>query len=92
MTERLELEARLDLTASERLVTQLAEARGKAITLDASAVDHLGAHAVQTLLVARTAWERDQNSFVIEALSDRAGAALATLGIDPAELSWEASI
>ncbi len=90
MTERLELEARLDLPASERLLAQLTVARGKAITLDASAVDHLGAHALQTLLVARASWEKDENSFVVDALSDKADAALATLGVKPADLTWEA--
>ena len=90
MSKEIELEARLDLPASERLQAELIGVRGTAVTLDASTVDHLGAHAVQTLLIARAAWERDQNSFVVTALSDSAGAALASLGIAAADLNWEA--
>ncbi len=85
--EPLQLAEKLDLRASIDLASALRDRRGGDLTVDGSAVHHLGAHAVQTLLVAVGSWSRDGHRLTCEPLSDPALQQLATLGVDPAQLS-----
>lgn len=80
------LAAKLDQRASAELIDQLRARRGGDIVLNAGAVDHLGAHAVQTLLVAAKTWSKDGHSFAIRPISDPALADLTTLGLDAESL------
>ena len=85
--EPLRLAAKLDLRASLELAEALRTRRGTDLAIDASAVEHLGAHAVQTLLVAANSWARDGNHLALDHLPDAATGQLSVLGIDPAQLS-----
>lgn len=75
------LDAKLDTSASEALVEKLHAFRGQDLTLDASQIDHLGAHAAQTILIAAKTWAADGHSFAVTALSETAGMHLQILGI-----------
>ncbi len=81
-TGRLALKSKLDLKGSDDLAKELQELRGSDLTIDPSAVEQLGAHAVQTLIVAARSWAADGNAFTVEALPAGAAAHLATLGMD----------
>ncbi len=87
MSARLELDSRLDLRASEALAEALRERRGADLVIDAGAVDHLGAHALQTLLIAAKSWGDDGYSFRCENLSSAARNQLAVFGVGTAALS-----
>ncbi len=81
------LAAKLDLRASEELAETLRGRRGSDVALDAGEVEHLGAHAVQTLLVAADTWTRDGRELSCVNLTETALAQLATLGVESAALS-----
>jgi chemotaxis protein CheX len=49
----------LDLKAAQPLATQLLALRGSNVTLDASAVTHLGAQCLQILFSAGATWRAD---------------------------------
>ena len=87
----IRLAAKLDLKASTELVETLRARRGADLTLDGSEVSHLGAHAVQTLLVAAHTWSRDGHALVCANLTDQALEQLGVLGIDPMQLSGGAT-
>ncbi|MEM9476100.1 MAG: STAS domain-containing protein [Pseudomonadota bacterium] len=76
----LTLAPKLDLRASTELSLELAARRGADLVLDGANVEHLGAHALQTLVAAAKAWEADGRTFTIASLTDAAQADLATLG------------
>lgn len=86
---RLELPGRLDLKASEALVGDLRAARGASLAIDAAAVEHLGAHALQTLIVAASSWHTDGHEFRVENLTAEINAQLVTLGADAAVFGGE---
>lgn len=84
---RIELEPKLDLRASETLAETLRGLRGADLTLDGGRVEHLGAHALQTLLIAVKSWSEDGHSIACENLSAAALEQLAILGVGPGALS-----
>lgn len=59
MCETLILPEVLDLKAAEPLKAELLALRGRALTLDASAVQRLGGLCLQVLLSARKTWAAD---------------------------------
>ena len=79
---QLTLASKLDLKGSEDLAKELQGLRGRNLTVDASAIEHLGAHAVQTLCVAARSWRSDGNAFSVANLSNAAASQLATMGMD----------
>ena len=81
MTVRVELPAKLDLVASESLLDTLKDHRGQDLTLDASGVEHLGAHALQTLIIARSSWESDGKALTVADLTDEVIEQIETLGV-----------
>ncbi|MEM0946022.1 MAG: STAS domain-containing protein [Pseudomonadota bacterium] len=85
--EPLQLSEKLDLRASLDLLADLRARRGSDLAIDAGHVQHLGAHAVQTLLVAADSWARDGNKLVVENLTDAARGHLSILGLRPEQLS-----
>ncbi|MEM1064096.1 MAG: STAS domain-containing protein [Pseudomonadota bacterium] len=78
---RLHLAHKLDLRGSEALAQALLEAEGNAVTIDAAQVDLLGAHALQTLIVAHNAWQEAGLAFTIDPVSPAMADALTTLGV-----------
>lgn len=81
-TGRLVLVSKLDLKGSDDLAKELQGLRGASLIVDASAVEHLGAHAVQTLCVAARSWRADGHDFSVANLAQAATAQLATMGMD----------
>ncbi|UPT64460.1 MAG: STAS domain-containing protein [Hyphomonadaceae bacterium JAD_PAG50586_4] len=61
----MKLAQRLDLGAAAPLKQALLAARGAAIAIDASDVEHLGALCLQALLAAKAAWANDSCAFRI---------------------------
>jgi chemotaxis protein CheX len=75
------LPAGLDTAGAGAIAAQLAAARGKPLTLDASAVERVGALGLQVLLSARLTWAQDGGKLKIERPSAAFAAALARAGV-----------
>ncbi len=63
--EALVLPGALDVRAAASLHQAIAARRGGAITIDASAVERIGAQCLQILLAASNAWRADGRAFTI---------------------------
>lgn len=77
-----DLPARLDTDAAGKLLETLHAARGKALTLNGSAVTFLGGKCLLTLLAARIAWDEDGQPFVLKEPSEAMTQGAAELGTD----------
>lgn len=84
-TATVVLAARLDTAASHALAAELKDFGASDVTVDASQVEHLGAHAAQTLLSAARGWATSGKRFALAPRSAAIEEHLATLGIEPAE-------
>lgn len=87
MTDALELPAVLDLVAAHGLLEAVTARRGQALTVDAGAVQRLGAQCLQILLAVRAAWAADEVELRLENPSLEFSAALELMGITPDELA-----
>ena len=87
MTDTFTLDARLDTSAAERLTDVMTPWIGKSLTLDASAVEHLGARCLEVLLKLRHIAARSDATLSIAAPSDAFLADLATFGLTPHDIS-----
>ncbi len=87
MTERLMLPGRLDSSGAPALLDMLMARRGGPLTLDASAVEVMGARAMEVLVAAGHQWQADGHALVIDGASDRYAAACATMGL-AADAPW----
>ena len=85
----LVLKPKLDLTESEAILVALMKRRGADVQIDASGVEQVGAHALQTLLVAFQSWKADGKSFAVTGWPEGAVEQLAVLGIDQGMLTSE---
>ncbi|HEY8618122.1 STAS domain-containing protein [Phenylobacterium sp.] len=89
----LELAPVLDLKAATPLAQALMALRGRDVTLNASAVQRLGAQCLQVLLSARNTWAEDGAQFAVSEPSEPFIETLALLGapyptyFQPAELA-----
>ena len=83
MTARLQLSAKLDTRAATDLAEALRGHAGSDLTLDAGAVTHLGALALQTLMVAGATWAAAGQTLALEHLSDEAAGQLRLFGVTP---------
>lgn len=63
--EALVLPGALDVRAAASLHQAIAARRGSAITIDASAVERIGAQCLQVLLAASKAWRGDGRAFAV---------------------------
>lgn len=70
----------LDLGAASVLKDALAGEQGRAIELDASAVERLGGLCLQVLLAAKTAWAAAGHSFTVTSPSPAFQNALKLMG------------
>jgi len=75
------LAPRLDSSAAVQLAGMLREREGADLVLDASRVELLGASALQTLIVAATAWRETGAAFNVANLPCGIGDQLAALGL-----------
>ena len=74
------LSAVLDLNAAGPLAAEFLALRGRDVTVDAAAVERLGAQCLQVLLSARRTWDADGAAFAVVSASDDFTATLALLG------------
>lgn len=71
----------LDLRAAAPLVAEFSSLRGRPLTIDASAVEKVGAQCVQVLVSAQQTWARDGVTLALSKPSDAFSGALALLGV-----------
>ena len=81
MTAPLVLPAKLDSAAAIQLARDLLAHQGADVALDASAVDLMGAKAMQTLVVAAASWQAAGHRLSVANLPDRARDQLALMGM-----------
>lgn len=82
----LTLSDRLDLSQVAQVAKEITAHQSEDLTIDASAVTHLGALGVQLLLVARNHWAQSGNTLRIAPRSEEFDAALDCFGLSSAEL------
>jgi len=83
MTCILELPQRLDHEATGTLHETLHDRRGEPVTVDAGAVTHLGAIALQLLVSAQAQWRLDDNAFHVAPQSKGFTDGVVALGLAP---------
>ncbi|HEY8163060.1 MAG TPA: STAS domain-containing protein [Methylocystis sp.] len=71
----------LDLRAAAPLVAEFGGLRGRPLTIDASAVEKIGAQCVQVLVSAQQTWARDGVTLTLSKPSEAFNGALALLGV-----------
>jgi chemotaxis protein CheX len=89
MTEALILPARLDSSGAPSLLQTLLDRRGQPLLLDASAVEVIGALALEVVIAAGRQWNDDGCTLTMINPSDRYLAACAALGLR-ADAPWQA--
>ena len=72
----------LDLNEATSLHGKLMSARGNDVSIDASAVERVGAQCVQVLMAAAKSWEEDKNSFTFEKVSTSFTKTMQLIGIN----------
>ena len=80
MTAAVVLPAVLDIQQAGPLRDQLLALRGHPVTVDASAVDRLGALCLQVLISARKTWDADGKGFALNPASAALNEQLAAYG------------
>ena len=86
----LTLESRLDLTGAKALSAAILEHRGKDLVIDAQAVNHLGAMALQVLRAAAQSWADSGHQFSFQNASTDCADQLSLFGFSPDTVTrWE---
>jgi chemotaxis protein CheX len=80
--KELSLAKVLDLNEATALHGKLMSMRGNDISIDASAVERVGAQCVQVLLAAAKSWEDDKKSFSIAKVSNAFTKTMQLIGIN----------
>ena len=70
MSGFIKLPAVLDIQQAEPLRAQLLGMRGTPVTLDGSEVERLGALCLQVLISAQQTWARDEQSLILDRVSE----------------------
>lgn len=70
MTAQIKLQGRLDFGAAPGLKSEVLDCTGKNISIDASAVTHMGTLCLQILIAASNDWARSGHDFNIISPSD----------------------
>ncbi len=78
---RLDLPARLDLTAADELAEALEHLRDLPLEVNASAVEQAGTLCLQVLLAARKQWQTDGVAFDIASPTEALQDAVEVLGL-----------
>ena len=80
---------RLDSSAASALRTDLLGRRGRALILDASGVEMMGALSLEVIIAAGRQWDADGHDLQVQAGSGRYVVCCQVLGIDPLT-PWQA--
>ncbi|MDO6962537.1 STAS domain-containing protein [Rhizobium alvei] len=80
--KKLSLEKVLDLNEATALQTKLMALKGSDVTIDASAVERVGALCVQVLMSAAKTWEEEKKNFTIENVSDAMSKTMQLIGVN----------
>ena len=83
MTDLLTLPTRLGSSEAPTLLNGLLDRRGRALTLDASGVEMIGALSMEVIVAAGQQWAADGLVLDLAHPSDRFAATCATLGLRP---------
>ncbi|KQV68395.1 STAS domain-containing protein [Rhizobium sp. Root1220] len=78
----LRLAAVLDLNEATALRDKLASMRGSDLSIDASAVERLGALSAQVLMAAAKTWDHDRLAFTFAKVSDAFQKTMQLIGVD----------
>lgn len=89
---RIVLSSKLDFRASETLAEELRAHRGSDIVIDCQEVEQLGAHALQTLVVASASWRKDGHAFAVENLSGNTVEQMTTMGFQQTIFAGEGEV
>lgn len=81
MAKRLVLNAKLDTSHADLLRSELMEAHGQDVALDASQVELCGALCSELLLCAHHLWEQEKKSLRIENATSEMIENLSTMGL-----------
>ncbi|MBP1853093.1 STAS domain-containing protein [Rhizobium halophytocola] len=76
------LAAVLDLNEASNLKANLLSLRGKPLSIDASAVERVGAQCVQVLMSAAQTWEKDGKPFLISKASEAFKMTMQLIGVN----------
>ena len=87
MTAVVNLPAKLDTSAAALLRAEVAASAGNDLTIEANAVEHLGALCLEVLLTARHVWSSGGQKLELAAPSQAFLADLETFGLAPDDLS-----
>jgi chemotaxis protein CheX len=82
----LNLTAVLDLNEASALRDKLISMRGSDVSIDASAVERIGALCAQVLMAAEKTWNQDKQSFTFTKASDAFQKTMQLVGIDISHL------
>lgn len=86
----LELSPRLDLRAAGPLKSEILDLRGADLSLDGSAVEHLGALALQVIRAAARTWAEDGHVLTFDNASSDLADQLVLFGFTPETVTrWE---
>lgn len=90
MTATLALDPKLDLRAAGPLRDEILDRSGADLVLDANAVNHVGALALQVIRAAAKSWEADGHVLSLTNVSTDVADQLALLGFTPETVTrWE---
>jgi chemotaxis protein CheX len=78
----LNLAATLDLNEASALRDKLLSMRGSAVSIDASAVERVGALGAQVLMAAAKTWDQDKLAFTFTKASDAFQKTMQLIGVD----------
>jgi len=83
MTNIVQLDAKLDISAASELLTTLKSQDGEEVVLDFEKVTHLGALCLQVLLAAAKTFSDQGRTLAITNVSDRVSDQLRVMGMTP---------
>ncbi|OCJ17648.1 chemotaxis protein CheX [Rhizobium sp. AC44/96] len=78
----LSLAAALDLNEATALRDKLLGMRGNDVSIDASAVERVGALSAQVLMAAAKTWDQDKLAFTFTKVSDAFQKTMQLIGVD----------
>lgn len=92
MDDVLKLPQIMDVAAVRAVRDDLISRRGKPVTIDASAVERIGALGIELLISANRQWTEDERVLQMTGISDATKVAFTDLGLDAATIDARENI